>query len=84
MQQQTDGGLAVPPGAAGLLRVRLQRARGVVVDDEAHVIFVHAHAKSHRRHHHAHLAAHEAVLQRVALGRPHTGMIGARVDACLA
>ena len=69
VEQHAAGGLAVAPGAAGLLVVALERGRQRPVPDGAHVGLVDAHAERGRRDHDAVVGGHEARLARVALGR---------------
>ena len=66
-EQQALARQAVAPGAPGLLVVALEVLGQIVVDDEAHVGLVDAHAEGHRRADHAHLVAHERLLGAVAL-----------------
>ena len=56
------GGLAIAPGAPGLLEVLLERAGDVDVYNEAHVGLVDAHAEGVGGDHDAQLAGHPSVL----------------------
>ena len=69
--------LAVPPGAPRLLVVRLQRARQVVVDDEADIRLVDPHAEGVGGHDHPQLAGHEAVLGPLALAGAELAVVAA-------
>ena len=62
-EQQAARGLAVAPGAAGLLVVGLDRARDALVADRPHVGLVDAHAERVGRHDDRRLAGHEAPLR---------------------
>ena len=87
IEQHAVRRLAVAAGAAGLLVVGLERAREVVVDDEAQVGLVDAEAEGVGRDHQlgaAGLAAHERVLHARALGRGQPAVIDADVDALVA
>ena len=61
-QQHRPRGLAVPPRAADLLRVRLDAPRQREVDDAAHVRLVDAHAERDRRDDDLDLAREERAL----------------------
>ena len=69
------GGLAVAARAAGLLIVRLDRARKVVVHDEAQVVLVDAEPERVGRDHRDDLVRHERVLHCLAIGRRHLAVI---------
>ena len=74
VEQHATRRLPIPPGAACLLEIVLQRAGDVGVDHEAHVRLVDAHAEGVGRRDRAQGAADEALLH-VLLGlRRHTGV----------
>src|SRR6185503_12417024 len=73
--------LAVTPGASRLLIVGVERSGHVVVDDEADVLLVDAHAEGVGRHHRLHAAAHEALVILAALAPPEAAVIPRGVDA---
>ena len=75
-QQQRAGGLAVAPGAAGLLVVGLERGRHARVHHGAHVGLVHAHAERVGRADHAHVVREEAPLDRRAPLAVEPGVVG--------
>ena len=52
-EQHAFAGQSVAAGAPGFLIIALQIFRQIVMDDEAHVRFVDAHAKRDRRSNHA-------------------------------
>ena len=68
-------GVAIATSAAGLLVVRLHRARHVEVRHEAHVRLVDAHAERDRRGHHDALLLEEDILVARPRRRIHPGMI---------
>ena len=80
-EAQRLGGQAVSAGAAGLLVVALDVLGHVVVDDEAHVGLVDAHAEGDGRDHDVHLVAQERVLDPRALGRRQTRVVGGGLHA---
>ncbi len=59
---------AVAPGTTGLLVVGLDALRQVVVNDRAHIGFVHAHPERDRRGQHTRRPTHKAVLDAVSIG----------------
>ena len=61
-KQQAFARQPVASGASGLLVVALDVLRQIVVDDEAHVRFVDAHAERDRRADHAHVVAQKRFL----------------------
>ena len=82
VEQHAVGGDAVAAGAAGLLVVALERAREVVVDDEAEVLLVDAEAERVRRDHQARLAVlHERALHALAILRAHPAVVAPALDA---
>ena len=75
---------AVASCASGLLIVALERLRYVVVDDEAHVGFVYAHAEGYGGNDDVELFAEELLLGLVAHRRVESGVVGCRLDVvCL-
>jgi hypothetical protein len=66
-QQLADGGLAIASGASGFLIVGLDAAGHLVVDHEAHVRAVDAHAEGVGGHRDIHLALDEDLLGAGAL-----------------
>ena len=74
---QRDG-LAVAPGAARLLGVGFERARGLQVDEEADVGLVHAHAEGDGGDDDAHIAVHEAAHAVGAVLGAEAGVVGER------
>ena len=82
VEQHAVGGHAVAAGAAGLLVVALERAREVVVDDEAQVLLVDAEAERVGRDHQARLAVlHERALHALAILRAHAAVVAPALDA---
>ena len=77
-QQRAPAGFAVTPGAPRLLIVGLDAFRHVVVDDEAHVRFVDAHAEGVGGHHHRHPVGDEVALRPPALVGQHAAVVGDR------
>ncbi len=75
------GGGAVAAGAADLLPVGLDRARGVGVDDEADVGLVDAHAEGDGGDHHRFVLVEEPVEAVAAERLVEPGVIGARREA---
>src|SRR3954453_837592 len=75
VEQRACGGLAVASCAAALLVVRFERSRELVMQNEADVRFVDAHAESTGRDHYAHISAHESILIMHTLGRAETAVI---------
>jgi hypothetical protein len=71
----------VASGAPDLLGPRLDAARHVAVDHEAHVALVDPHAERHGRDHHVQLVARERVLGARALFVREPGVVGARAHA---
>ena len=67
--------LPVPPRAARLLEIRLQRFGSVHVHHEAHVGLVDTHAESIGGHHHLTPSGHPELLAMVALARVEPGVI---------
>ena len=80
-EQQGLGRQAVAAGAAGLLVVALDGLGQVVVDDEAHVALVDAHAEGDGGDDDVHLVAREGVLDAPPLVRRQAGVVGGGVDA---
>ena len=70
VEEHRLGRLAVAPGAADLLEVRVDRLGDLGVEDEAHVGLVDAHPEGGGRDDHVDLAVHEALLGGLALARP--------------
>jgi len=62
VEQHAAGGLTVAAGTAGLLDIVLQRARRLGMDDNAHVLLVHAHAEGIGRADDLQLAGDEGLL----------------------
>ena len=81
--QQTFARQPITPGAACLLVISLDVLRQIVVDDEAHIRFVDAHAERNRRAHHAGFIAQKGFLVFSARGRVHPGVIRQRFDPIL-
>ena len=72
---------AVAPGAARLLIIAFETLWQIVVDDEAHVRFVDAHAERDGGAHDPHFVAEESLLIARAIRRLHARVIGRRRDA---
>jgi hypothetical protein len=72
---------AIAPAATGFLVVALQALGDVVVDHEAHIGLVDAHAEGDGGHDHVHVLHQEAVLVAGALRGVHAGMVGQGLDA---
>ena len=83
-KSEAAGGLAVAPGAAGLLVVGLERARDALVADGAHVGLVDAHAERVGGDDDRRLAGHEAPLRLGARLAGQAGVVDDRLDAELA
>ena len=79
VNQDAARGIAIATGAAGLLIVRLERPRHVVVEHEADVGLVDAHPERVRRDQHVDLSGHEAILHVGAHALVEPGVI--RIDA---
>ena len=62
-QQETAGGLAVPPGSSSLLDVRLERRRHPEVGHETDRRMIDAHAEGVRRAHHPMYPTREIILE---------------------
>ena len=54
--------MRVTPGPAGFLHIVLQRIGNIVMHHQSHILLVHSHSESRRRHDDAHLVAHERIL----------------------
>ena len=80
-QQDPVGAIDRTPGPADLLVVGDRRARPLVVDDEAEVGLVEAHAERDGRDQRLDVAVDEGVLERLALRRRQVGVVGTGVDA---
>ena len=78
VEHQAAGRLAVAAGAARLLVIRLQAAGDVVVDDEADVGLVDAHAEGVRGHDDLAASFHEVILGGPALVGQQAGMVDDR------
>ena len=63
-KQQAFARQTIAPGAPGFLVVAFDVLRQIVMDDEAHVRFVDAHAERDRRANHAHFVAQKKFLVR--------------------
>ncbi len=74
-QQNTFARKSVAPGAASFLIIALDVFRQIVVDDEADVRFVDAHAKGNGRADHAHVIAQKKFLMLAAFLRRESGVI---------
>ena len=81
VDEDAVGRAAVAPGAARLLVVALQVARHVVVDDEAHVGLVDAHAEGVRGHHDRGAVVEEVVLVLAPLLRREARVVARRGKA---
>ena len=79
-EQQALARQPVAAGAPGLLIIALDVLRQIVVQDEAHVGLVDAHAEGDRRADDAHLIAQETLLLRRAVLGGHAGVITAGRD----
>ena len=77
-QQRAPAGFAVAAGAPRLLIVGLDAFRHVVVDDEAHVRLVDAHAEGVGGHHHRHPVGDEVALRPPASVGQHAAVVGDR------
>ena len=76
VEEHDLGGLAVAPGAPGLLVVGVERLGDLGVVDPAHVVLVDAHPERGGGDDDADLAVHEALLDRVALVGLHPRVVG--------
>ncbi len=74
----------ITPGATNFLIVGIDRLTDVVVEDETHIGFIDAHAKSGCGDDDRKLVIHELFLHALAFAGPHTRMIGRCFDAALA
>src|SRR5436309_8255725 len=83
VEQGTARLLAVAPRAPGLLVVRLQASRQLIVYDVADVLPVDAHAESVGRDHGARRAAHEGILALGALAAAEAAVVELRLLALL-
>ena len=75
-QQHAACGLPVPPGATGLLVVRLGARGDTHVDHQPHVWLVDPHAESGGGHHHPDLRVQEPLEERTARRSWEPGVIG--------
>ena len=82
-EQQGVGACTVAPGASGLLVVAFERIAHRVVDDEAHVGLVDAHAEGVGRDHHPHAARDPLLLSLRPLGMAQPAVVGRGRDALL-
>src|SRR5690348_9431274 len=80
-EERAARGAAVASGAAGLLSVGFERAGKLVVDDEAHIGLVYAHAEGDGGDDDASTSGDEVVLGGVALGALHAGVVVQRAHA---
>ena len=80
IESQTDALSAVASGTARLLIVALKRLGYVVVNDEAHIGLVDAHAKGNGSHNNINLLHEEVVLSLRARGAVKPGMISLSLD----
>ncbi len=80
-EEQGLGRQAVAPRPPRLLVVALDRLGQVVVDDEAHVALVDAHAERDRGHDDEDVVAGEGILHAPALGCGQAGVVGRGRDA---
>ncbi len=83
-EEHAARGSAVAARAAGLLDVRFERARELVMDDKAHVALVDAHAEGNRRHDDTRPPFDEGGLCRLALAALHPGVVVQRADVAAA
>src|SRR5207248_9860235 len=75
IQHRARRGLAIASSAPGLLIVRLDASRKVIVNDEADVALVDAEAKCVRGNHRFEAIGHESVLHVLAVGGRHLPVV---------
>ena len=80
-QQRAPARLAVAPRTTGLLIVRFDRFRHIMVDHITHVRLVDSHAERIRGNHHRHTVGYEITLRPLPRFSRHTAMIGDRDHA---